>query len=123
MLYPTAVKALGGVFNFGPSRGGLIERGHIEEGGLFTKSSDKDTFSRFSVLSSHILRNEHTILRFKYINSTPFLSETISKLTCKVVSRSEWKYLVNSRTSNKLGGGLNSEWDLFKILTKRRGVY
>ena len=48
----------GGLFNFGPSRGGLIR-----EGGLFTKSSDKDIFGSFSVLLSHILRNQHTILR------------------------------------------------------------
>ena len=35
------------------------------EGGLFTKSSDKDIFGSFSVLLSHILRNEHTILQRK----------------------------------------------------------
>ena len=52
--------------------GGLIERGLIREGGLFIKSSDKDIFGSFSVLLSHILRNQHTILRLKYINSTQF---------------------------------------------------
>ena len=62
-----------------------MERGLIREGGLFTKSSDKDIFGSFSVLLSHILRNQHTILRLKYINSTQFLSHTILKLTCKVV--------------------------------------
>ena len=49
----------------------LLEGGLIE-GGLFTKSSDKDIFGSFSVLSSHILRNQHTILRLKYINSIQF---------------------------------------------------
>ena len=49
----------GGLFNFGPSRGGLIKRGLIREGGLFTKSSDKDIFGSFSVLLCHILRNQH----------------------------------------------------------------
>ena len=38
----------------GVDRGGLIR-----EGGLFTKSSDKDIFGSFSVLLSHILRNQH----------------------------------------------------------------
>ena len=70
----------GGLFNFGPSRGGLNR-----EGNLFTKSSDKDMFGSFSALLSHILRNKHTILRLKYRNSTQFLSKTIIKLTCKVV--------------------------------------
>ena len=70
------------------AEGGLIERGLIREGGLFslfTKSSDKDIFGSFSVPLSHILRNQHTILRLKYINSTQFLSKIILKLTCKVV--------------------------------------
>ena len=40
--------------------------------GLFTKSSDKDIFGSFSVLLPHILRNQDTTLRLKYINSTPF---------------------------------------------------
>ena len=65
--------------------GGLIERGRITEGGLFTKSSDKDIFGSFSVLLSRILRNQHTILRLTNINSTQLLSQTILKLTCKVV--------------------------------------
>ena len=65
--------------------GGFLERGHIREGVLFTKSSDKDILGSFSVLLSHILRNHRTILRLKYINSTQFLSQTILKLTCKVV--------------------------------------
>ena len=65
--------------------GGLIERGLIREGGLFTKSSDKDIFGSYSVLSSHILRNQHTIIRLKYINSTQFSSQTMPKLTFKVV--------------------------------------
>ena len=41
-----------------PPGGGLIR-----EGGLFTKSSNKDIFGSFSVLLSHILGNQHTIFR------------------------------------------------------------
>ena len=82
--YLSTVKALlspwGGLFNFGPSRGGLIR-----EGGLFTKSSDKDIFGSFSVLLSHSLRNQGTILRLKYVNSTQFSFQNVPKLTCKVV--------------------------------------
>ena len=63
----------------------LPEGGLNREGGLFTKSSDKDIFGSFSVLLPHILRNQHTILRLKYINSTQSLSQTILKLTCKAV--------------------------------------
>ena len=51
----------------------------IREGGLFTKSKDKDISGNFSVLLSHILRHQrhqHTILRLKYINSTQFLFQT-----------------------------------------------
>ena len=107
---------LGGLFNFGPSRGGLIR-----EGGLFTKSGDKDIFGSFSVLLSHILWNQHTILRLKYTNSTQFLSQTISKLTCKVVSLSKWKYLVNSRTLNEWGG-LN-RGGIFSIFDQEEGAY
>ena len=38
----SSIKPLGGLFNFGPSRGGLIR-----EGSLFTKSSDKGIFGSF----------------------------------------------------------------------------
>ena len=60
--------------------GGLFERGD-----LFTKSSDKDIYASFSVLLSHILRNQHTILRLKYVNSTQFLFQNMPILTCKVL--------------------------------------
>ena len=60
---------------------GLIRGG----GGLLTKSSDKGIFGSFSVLLSHILRNQYVIFRLKYINSTQFLSHIILRLTCKVV--------------------------------------
>ena len=53
------------------------ERGLLERGDLFTKSSDKDIFGSFSFPLSHILRNQHTTLRLKYMNSTQFLSQTI----------------------------------------------
>ena len=56
---------------------GLVERGLIRRGSFSTKSSDKDMFGSFSVLLSYTVRNQHTILRLKYINSTQFLSETI----------------------------------------------
>ena len=80
----------------------LTEGGGLNrEGGLFIKSSDKDIFGSFSVLLSHVLLNQHTILRRKYVYSTQFLSHTISKLTCKAVSLRKWKYLVNSRTLHK----------------------
>ena len=82
----SSIKPPGGLFNFGPSRGGLNrEGGLLERGGLFTKSSDKDIFGSFSVLLSHNLRNQGTILRLKYVNSTQFLFQNMPKLTCKVV--------------------------------------
>ena len=81
----SSIKPTGGCFNFGPSRGGLIERGLIREGGPFTKLCDNDIFRSFSVLLSHILQNQHTILWLQYINSIQFLSQTIPELTCKVV--------------------------------------
>ena len=59
------------------------ERGLNRDEGLFTKSSHKDVFGGFSVLLSHILGNQHKILRLKYINLAQ--SRTISKSTCKVV--------------------------------------
>ena len=79
-------------------------------------------FYSFSVLLSHTLLNQHTSLRLKYINSTRFLSQIISKLTCQVVSLSKWKYFVNSRTLHKWGGGLNREEGLFQILAKKEGL-
>ena len=63
----------------------LPEGGLNREGGLFTKSSDKDIVGSFSVLLSHILRNQDTILRLKYVNLTQFLFQNMPKLTCKVV--------------------------------------
>ena len=54
----SSIKAPGGLFDFGSSRGRLIR-----EGGLLTKSIDKDISGIFSVLLSHILRNQLTILR------------------------------------------------------------
>ena len=77
----SSIKPPGGLFNFGPSRGG----GLIREGGFFTKSSDKDIFGSFSVLLSHSLWNQGTILRLKYVNSTQFLFQNVPKLTWKVV--------------------------------------
>ena len=66
--------------------GGLNrEGGLLERGGLFTKSSDKDIFGSFSVLLSHSLRNQGTILRLKYVNSTQSLFQSVPKLTWKVV--------------------------------------
>ena len=76
------IKPPGGLFNFRPSRGGLIREGG---GGLFTKSSDKDIFGSFSALLSHILGNQDTILQLKYVNSTRFLFQNMPKVTCKVV--------------------------------------
>ena len=72
----SAVKALlsprGAYLILDAPEGGLIDRGLIREGGLFTKSSDKDIFGSFSVLIPHVLRTQHTILLVKYINSTQF---------------------------------------------------
>ena len=56
-----------------PEEGGSIERGLIREGGFFTKLCDKDIFGCFSVLLSHILHNQHTVLGLQYINSTVFI--------------------------------------------------
>ena len=50
----------------------LPEGGLNREGGLFTKSSEKDIFGSFSVPLFHILRIQHTIFRFKYTDSTQF---------------------------------------------------
>ena len=60
---------VGGLINFGHSRGGPNR-----EGGLFTKLNDLDTNGSFSVLLLHILQIQHTILGVKSINSTQFLS-------------------------------------------------
>ena len=118
----SSIKPPGGLFNFGPSRGGLNrEGGLLERGGLFTKSKDKDIFDSFLVLSTQILRNQHTILRLKYINSTQFLSQTILKLTRKVV-QINGKHLVTSRILYKWGG-LIERGGLFQILTQRGGAY
>ena len=51
----------------------LPEGGLNREGGLFTKSSDKTIFGSFSVLLSHILRNQGTILRLKYVDLCLFV--------------------------------------------------
>ena len=45
--------------------GGLIERGLIGEGRIFTHSTDMDTNDGLSVLLLHILWIQHTILRVK----------------------------------------------------------
>ena len=69
-----------------PEGGGLNrEGGLLERGGLFTKSSDEDIFGSFSVVLSHSLRNQGTILRLKYVNSTQSLFQSVPKLTWKVV--------------------------------------
>ena len=59
-----------------------MEKVAYQKGGLFTKTSEKDIVGSFSVLLSHILRNDHQL---KYINSAQFLSQTIQQLTCEVV--------------------------------------
>ena len=77
--YKSSIKPAGGLFDFRPSGGGLIERGLVREGGSFTKSSDKDIFGNFSTLLSHILQNQHTISRLKYINSTQLLARLLAQ--------------------------------------------
>ena len=46
--------------------------GPIREGGLSTKSNEKDIYDRISVFYPHILRNQHIIIRVEYINSIKF---------------------------------------------------
>ena len=89
----SSIKPPGGAYLISDlPEGGLIERGLIREGGeLIHKSSDKDIFGSFSVHLSHVLRNQGTILRLKYVNSTQFLFQSMPKLTCKVVQLNEWK--------------------------------
>ena len=52
---------------------------------MFTKSSYKDIFGSFSVLLSHILGNQHTMLRLKYITSTYIPGDT------KKIPPFDWK--------------------------------
>ena len=59
--FKSSIKPPGGLFNVGSSRGRLNRDGGLLEGGLLTKSSDKDIFGSISVLLYHILRNQHTI--------------------------------------------------------------
>ena len=73
-----SIKPPGGLFNFGPSRGDVLESGLIREGGGLLHK----IIGSFSVLLSHILRNQYTILRLKYANSTQFLFQNVPKLTC-----------------------------------------
>ena len=68
--HKSSIKPLGDYLILDLPDRGLIERGLIREGGLFKKLSDMDIFGSFSVLLLHILQNQHTILRLKYINST-----------------------------------------------------
>ena len=55
----------GGLFNFGHSKGSLLERGAYSK-----KLDEKDIYGSFISLLPHILRIQHTTLRVKYINST-----------------------------------------------------
>ena len=50
-----------------------LPEGAYYRGGLFTKLSDKDIFGSFFSSLSHILPNQHTIFRLKYINLTVFI--------------------------------------------------
>ena len=52
------------------------EEGLNREGGLFTKSNDKDIRDGFLVPLCHFLWIQDMILQVKYINSTQFLPET-----------------------------------------------
>ena len=55
----STVKAPGGLFNFGPSRGGLNREGGLLERGAYSQNQvTRDIFGSFSVLLSHILRNQ-----------------------------------------------------------------
>ena len=56
-----------GLFNFGHSRGGLLERE-----GLFKKLDEEDIYDSFTSLLPHILRIQDAILRVKYIDLTDF---------------------------------------------------
>ena len=78
----SSIKSPGGLFNFGLYRGGRLNRA----GGLFIKSSDKDIFGSFAVLLSHILRNQRTILRPKYIKSKvpPAVPKTVRLSNCAI---------------------------------------
>ena len=84
--------------------GGLIERGLIREGGLFTKSNDMDTNDGFSVHLLHILRIQHTILRVKCINSAQVLSQPNQNKDASLFSELNEKSLIISRVRYKWGG-------------------
>ena len=58
-----------------------LKRGCLLERGLFIKSSDDDVFGRFSVLLSHILQNQHTILRLKIRHSFYPNSHTVINMS------------------------------------------
>ena len=76
IYHKSSIKPPGGLFDFGPSRRGLNG-----EGVYSRNQATKDIFGSFSVLLSHILQNQHTILWLKYVNLTQFLSQTILKLS------------------------------------------
>ena len=54
--------------------GGLNREGGLLERGAY--SQHQVTSGSFSVLLSNILRNQHTILRLKYVKLTQFYSKT-----------------------------------------------
>ena len=87
----SSIKPPQGLFKFGHSRGGLIR-----EGGFFKKLDQKDIYDSFIGLLPHILRSQDAILRVTH-KFDRFLSQTISKFTCKGFLRKvERKSLVTS---------------------------
>ena len=80
----SSIKPRGGAYLISDTPDGrLKERDLIREGGSFKKFVT--TIYICSVLLPHILRIQHTILWVRYINSTQFLSQTVSKSTCNQV--------------------------------------
>ena len=79
----SSIKPSRGLFNFGHSRGGLLERGLIRKGGLFKKLDEEDIYDSFISLFNSYFADSRCSFTSQIHKFDRFLSQTISKLTCK----------------------------------------
>ena len=81
----SSIKPPGGLFNFGPSRGGFNREGGFLERGAYSQNQAKRIYLvAFQFLYS-IFCGFNTQFSGSNYNSTQFLSQIILKSTCKVV--------------------------------------
>ena len=96
----------------------LLERGLIRDGGLFTKSNDKDIDNRpFSSFTRYFAELAYNFMsQIHKFDTTRISSLQVSKFTQILVQLNRWSMFDNLWSFIQIGKGLDRKRTLFRIL-------